>query len=173
MLRRESKLRDKTSGLLSQLDAKYNAGGGGGEAAAKQGAVRKRVKVFDDDLSEDEEETIVRGEDGWMGGSDDEESEGDGEEEDESEDESEDEDDDEDEEEDDDEDDDEGDDEVSATQPTRTSKSSVSSKTLDPLAALQASKSKEILKGRAILRQQVRPFSLAGSPRSLMSCRNT
>lgn len=170
---RESKLRDKTSGLLSQLDAKYNAGG----AAAKRGAGRKTVKVFDDDLSEDEEETIVRGEDGWMGGSDDEESEGDEseEEDDESEDDEDDEEDEDEDEGDDDDDEEEQEDEEenSAPQPIRTSKSSVISKTLDPLAALQASKSKEVLKGRAILRQQVRSLSLPQwvSPSKLMSCR--
>lgn len=113
--------------------------------------------MFDDDLSEEDEETIVRGEDGWGLDSDAQDDDGsDGSEEDSE--------DDEDEEEDEDEDDEEGDEEEEAeaedeaeNEETQSRAASLkpSGKTLDPLAALQASKSKEVMKGRAILRQQV------------------
>jgi ribonuclease E len=101
--------------------------------------------VFDDDLSEEDEETIVRGEDGW--GMDSDAQDGEGSEAD-SEEDSEDEDE---------EDEDEEDEEEEAEEPqSRAVPSKPSGKTLDPLAALQAGKSKEVMKGRAILRQQVR-----------------
>ncbi|KAJ9117955.1 hypothetical protein QFC20_000236 [Naganishia adeliensis] len=139
-----STLRDKTASTLSHLDAKYNTSNGN---ANNVGGERKKVKVFDDDLSEEDEETIVRGEDGWgmdSDAQDGENSEDDSEED--SEDDSEEEDEEEDEEDEEEEEDEEPQDRPAPAKPTRT--------TLDPLASLQASKSKEVMKGRAILRQQ-------------------
>jgi hypothetical protein len=152
-LSRTSTLRDKTASTLSHLDAKYNASNG---TANNAGGKRKKVKVFDDDLSEEDEETIVRGEDGWgmdSDAEDDEDSEDDSEEDSEEE---------EDEEED--EEDEEEDEEADEEPQARSAPAKPARTTLDPLAALQASKSKEVMKGRAILRQQVHllPFVESG-----------
>lgn len=123
--------------------------------------------MFDDDLSEDDEEMIVRGEDGWGMGSDaegGEDSEDDDEEEDDEDDE-----DDEEDEEDEEDDEDEGEDDEQhsdAAQPAHPASTPSTRTTLDPLAALQASKSKEITKGRAILRQQVCPAFSPSSHRA-------
>ncbi|KAJ9120239.1 hypothetical protein QFC22_003139 [Naganishia vaughanmartiniae] len=152
----KSSLRDPTLSTLSHLDSKYNATGRGKQQTRK-------VKVFDDDASEDEdEERIFAGEDGLDGsgsGSDDED-EGDSED-DESEDEEEDEGEDEDEE---DQEESENHDTAhappirhrSAPAPATTTTANGNGNTkLDPVAAIRASKNKEVEKGRAILRQQV------------------
>ncbi|KAJ9123614.1 hypothetical protein QFC24_003830 [Naganishia onofrii] len=155
-----STLRDPTLSTLSHLDAKYNSASGSGK---QQQHATKKVKVFDDDLSEDEdEERIFAGEDGLdgSGSEDDDEDEGDDDEESGDDDE----DDDEDEE-----DDDEEDDESENNGSHPITRHSLSAKTntttaatangnasakLDPVAAIRASKNKEVEKGRAILRQQ-------------------
>lgn len=159
-LSRTSTLRDKTASTLSHLDAKYNTSNGN---ANNVGGKRKKAKVFDDDLSEEDEETIVRGEDGCgmdSDAQDGENSEDDSEED--SEDDSEEEDEEEDEEDEEEEEDEEPQDRPAPAKPTRT--------TLDPLASLQASKFKEVMKGRAILRQQVRQSLPPHNSLELMDC---
>jgi hypothetical protein len=174
--RRTSTLRDPTLSTLSHLDAKYNSASGPGK---QQQHATQKVKVFDDDLSEDEdEERIFAGEDGLDGSGSEDEDEGDDDEESGDEDE----DDDEDEEDDDEEDDEsENNDSHPITRrslPAKTNTTTAATGNgngtakLDPVAAIRASKSKEVEKGRAILRQQVRPrslmlLSLTVLPRSL------
>lgn len=127
--------------------------------------------MFDDDLSEDEdEERIFAGEDGLDGSGSEDEDEGD---EDDEESGDEDEDDDEDEEDDDEEEEEDDESENNDSHPiTRRSLPAKTNTTtaatangngtakLDPVAAIRASKNKEVEKGRAILRQQVRPSAL-------------
>jgi protein AATF/BFR2 len=175
--RRTSTLRDPTLSTLSHLDAKYNSASGPGK---QQQHATKKVKVFDDDLSEDEdEERIFAGEDGLDGSGSEDEDEGDDDEESGDEDE----DDDEDEEDDEEEDDDksENNDSHPITRhplPAKTNTTTAATANgngtakLDPVAAIRASKNKEVEKGRAILRQQVRLrslmlLSLTVLPRSL------
>ncbi|KAJ9103961.1 hypothetical protein QFC21_002424 [Naganishia friedmannii] len=153
----KSSLRDPTLSTLSHLDAKYNSTGHGKQQQTTSNT--KKVKVFDDDLSEDEdEERIFAGEDGLdASGSENDEDEGDSEDHDSEEDEEE-----EDEDEDDDEEEADEESENDDTQPTthralptpKTAASANGNTKLDPVAAIRASKNKEIEKGRAILRQQ-------------------
>jgi protein AATF/BFR2 len=132
---------------FSQLDAKYGVG-----ESSSSGQV-KRVKIFDDDESDVDE----AGERPQSGSDDEDTDENDDEDEDEDDDEDDmDEDEDEDEEEDEDEDDEEEEYEETSTRPSvKSSVKSTQQASLDPIAAIKASKAKDIEKGRAIKRQQV------------------
>jgi hypothetical protein len=152
----KSRLRDSAAVTFSELDAKYGVG-----ESSSSGQV-KRVKIFDDDESDADE----AGERPQSGSDDQDTDENDDEEEDDDDDED-DMDEDEDEDEEEDEDEDEGDEEEeyeeTSTRPSvKSSVKSTQQASLDPIAAIKASKAKDIEKGRAIKRQQVCccPFAL-------------
>lgn len=171
-----SRIRDTAASTFDALNDKYakssKTNGNGNGSVAKS----KRVKIFDDDVSDDEEEVVRYGEDG-LGDMEDDEGDDDLNEEDEEEDEEEEEEESYDEEVDGDldasgngqpEDEEEEDEEEdyrsfkpslsalsSSKSKSQATDQSKSAKVLDPMSALKSAKAKDVEKGEGIRRQQV------------------